>query len=122
MLRTDPYQVVKSGARSSGRVGRRITFRDVLLGVQIAICAVLVFGAVYTDTAPSAPGPVFTDMQPTPPAHDAVFALNHNQGEPRAVPVAFTNTNPVIRLGGGSLFDQIPLPPTTLISQPLGNN
>src|SRR6266576_2160020 len=72
--------------------------------VGVAICALLVFGAVYTDTAPSAAGPVFTDMQPTPPAHDPVFALNQNQGEPRAVPVAFTNTNPVIRLGGGSLF------------------
>src|SRR6516225_155506 len=40
VLRTDPYPVVKSGA--IGRVGRRITARDVLLGVQIAICSVLV--------------------------------------------------------------------------------
>jgi hypothetical protein len=40
VLRTDPYEVVKSG--SLGRVGRRITVRDLLLGVQIAICAVLV--------------------------------------------------------------------------------
>jgi predicted permease len=40
VLRTDPYEVVKSG--SAGRVGRRITIREVLLGVQIAICAVLV--------------------------------------------------------------------------------
>jgi predicted permease len=40
VLRTDPYQIVKSG--SSGRVGRRITIRDALLAVQIAICAVLV--------------------------------------------------------------------------------
>ena len=40
VLRTDPYEIVKSG--SLGRVGRRITFRDLLLGVQIAICAVLV--------------------------------------------------------------------------------
>jgi predicted permease len=40
VLRTDPYQVVKSG--STGTVGRRITARDVLLVVQIAICAVLV--------------------------------------------------------------------------------
>jgi predicted permease len=36
----DPYQVVKSG--SSAGVGRRITPRDLLLGVQVAICAVLV--------------------------------------------------------------------------------
>jgi hypothetical protein len=40
VLRTDPYEIVKSG--SLGTVGRRITVRDLLLGVQIAICAVLV--------------------------------------------------------------------------------
>ena len=40
ILRTNPYEVIKWG--SSGRVGRRMTVRDLLLGVQIAICAVLV--------------------------------------------------------------------------------
>jgi predicted permease len=40
VLRTDPYQIVKSG--SMGTVGRRVTARDLLLAVQIAICAVLV--------------------------------------------------------------------------------
>src|SRR6202043_3146582 len=40
VLRTDPYEIVKSG--SIGRVGRRITVRDLSLGVQIAVCAVLV--------------------------------------------------------------------------------
>jgi predicted permease len=40
VLRTNPYDVVKSG--SAARVGRRVTARDVLLAVQIAICAVLV--------------------------------------------------------------------------------
>jgi predicted permease len=40
VLRTDPYEIVKSG--SLGRVGRRITVRDLALGVQIALCAVLV--------------------------------------------------------------------------------
>lgn len=40
VLRANPYEIVKAGA--SGRVGRRLTVRDVLLGVQIAICAVLV--------------------------------------------------------------------------------
>jgi predicted permease len=40
VLRTSPYEVVKSG--SAARVGRRITARDVLLAVQIAICAVLI--------------------------------------------------------------------------------
>ncbi len=40
VLRTDPYQIVKSG--STAGVGPRITARDLLLAVQIAICAVLV--------------------------------------------------------------------------------
>jgi predicted permease len=40
ILRTDPYQVIKSG--STGAVGRRLTGRDLLLIVQIALCAVLV--------------------------------------------------------------------------------
>jgi predicted permease len=44
VLRTDPYEIVKSG--SLGRTGRRITVRDLLLGVQIAICAVLVTSSV----------------------------------------------------------------------------
>ena len=42
VLRTDPYQIVKSGSREAGAARRRITFRDILLAVQIAICAVLV--------------------------------------------------------------------------------
>jgi len=40
ILRANPYEIVKAG--STGAFGRRITVRDVLLGVQIAICAVLV--------------------------------------------------------------------------------
>jgi predicted permease len=40
ILRTNSYEVIKSG--STGRIGRRITVRDLLLVVQIAICAVLV--------------------------------------------------------------------------------
>ncbi len=40
VLRMNPYEVVKSG--STGRMGRRVTPRDLLLVVQIAICAVLV--------------------------------------------------------------------------------
>jgi predicted permease len=40
VLRMNPYEVVKSGSTSA--VARRITARDVLLAVQIAICAVLV--------------------------------------------------------------------------------
>ena len=40
VLRTDPYQIVKSGERST--FARRFTIRDLLVVVQIAICAVLV--------------------------------------------------------------------------------
>jgi predicted permease len=40
VFRADPYQVVKSG--SMGAVGRRVAIRDLLLGAQIAMCAVLV--------------------------------------------------------------------------------
>jgi predicted permease len=40
ILRTNPYEIVKLG--STGRPGRRITARDLLLVAQIAICAVLV--------------------------------------------------------------------------------
>jgi predicted permease len=44
ILRTNPYEVVKAGTIGivAGNTGRRITMRDVLLVMQIAICAVLV--------------------------------------------------------------------------------
>ena len=41
VLRSDPWQVIRSGGASVGGV-RRLTLRDVLLVLQIAICAVLV--------------------------------------------------------------------------------
>src|SRR5215467_4062315 len=40
VLQTDPYEIVKSGSLT--KAGRRITFREALLAVQIAICALLV--------------------------------------------------------------------------------
>jgi predicted permease len=40
VLRTDPYEIVKAG--SIRTPGRSFTMRDFLLGVQIALCAVLV--------------------------------------------------------------------------------
>jgi predicted permease len=40
VLRTNPYEVVKAG--TGGRSGKRIAARDILVAVQIAICAVLV--------------------------------------------------------------------------------
>jgi predicted permease len=41
VMRSDPWQVIRTGAVGVGGV-RRFTLRDVLLAVQIAICAVLV--------------------------------------------------------------------------------
>jgi predicted permease len=40
ILRANPYEIVKAGP--TGVFGRRVTVRDVLLVIQIAICAVLV--------------------------------------------------------------------------------
>lgn len=40
VLHTDPHQIVKAGATAAP--GRRITARELLLAVQVAICAVLV--------------------------------------------------------------------------------
>ena len=41
VLRSDPWQIIRSGTTQVGGA-RRFTLRDVLLGLQIAICAVLV--------------------------------------------------------------------------------
>ncbi|MBB5318271.1 ABC transporter permease [Tunturibacter empetritectus] len=48
VLRTDPYEAVKGGAVEAkrGRFGLRLSFRDLLLVVQIAICAVLVTSSI----------------------------------------------------------------------------
>ncbi|MFZ0393469.1 MAG: ABC transporter permease [Terracidiphilus sp.] len=44
VLRANPYEIVKSG--SSARLGRRMKLRDVLLVLQIAVCAVLVTSSI----------------------------------------------------------------------------
>ena len=41
MLRTDPWQIIRSGA-ANVTSSRRFSLRDILLGLQISICAVLV--------------------------------------------------------------------------------
>src|SRR5579859_5951665 len=41
VLRSDPWQIIRSGIASTANM-RRFTLRDALLGLQIAICAVLV--------------------------------------------------------------------------------
>jgi macrolide transport system ATP-binding/permease protein len=40
VFQSNPYEIIKAG--SSARIGRRLTVRDLLLVLQIAICAVLV--------------------------------------------------------------------------------
>ena len=44
VLRTDAYQIIKSGTTST--VGRQLTTRDILLGMQVALCAVLVTSSI----------------------------------------------------------------------------
>jgi predicted permease len=44
VLRTSPYEVIKAG--SSGRVGRQLAVRDLMLGAQVAICTVLVISSM----------------------------------------------------------------------------
>jgi predicted permease len=48
VLRSNPYEIVKGGltGRTGGRMGRMLTLRDLLLAVQIAICAVLVTSSI----------------------------------------------------------------------------
>lgn len=48
ILRTNPYEVVKAGTTGiiAGNAGRRIKAQDVLLVVQIAICAMLVISSL----------------------------------------------------------------------------
>ena len=71
VLKANPYEVVKAG--SSGRVGRRITVRDLLLGAQIAICAVLVTSSMVA-------------------ARGLMRSLHSNFGfEPRGTMLASTN-------------------------------
>lgn len=46
ILRTHPYEVVKAGSAGAGGGRHRVTAREVLLVVQIAICAVLVTASI----------------------------------------------------------------------------
>jgi len=87
--------------------------------VGVAICALLVIGAISTDSPTNPLEPIVADTDPARFAPEPFVAVN--QGEAHAV--AFTSTNPVIQLGGGSLFDQIRLSrPPALVSRPGGND
>ena len=56
VLRANPYEIVKAGTLG-GKLGRRITVREILLVLQIAICAVLVTSSlVAVRGLPRAPG------------------------------------------------------------------
>jgi predicted permease len=73
VLRTDAYQIIKSG--STGAIGRRLTARDLLLGAQIAICAVLVTSSIVA-------------------VHGLVRSLHSNFGfEPRNAMLVDTDLN-----------------------------
>jgi hypothetical protein len=82
--------------------------------VGVAMCALLVVGALSTDHA-SGPAPsIITDLQPASSALAPIIAANQDPAEAPALP--FTSTKPIIP--GGSLFDQI-----RLSSQPvMGTN
>jgi predicted permease len=73
VLRTDAYQIIKSA--STGTIGRRLTARDLLLGAQIAICAVLVTSSIVA-------------------VHGLVRSLHSNFGfEPRNAMLVDTDLN-----------------------------
>jgi predicted permease len=73
VLRTDAYQIIKSG--STGTIGRRLTARDLLLGAQITICAVLVTSSIVA-------------------VHGLVRSLHSNFGfEPRNAMLVDTDLN-----------------------------
>jgi len=83
VLRANPYEVVKAG--SSVMAGRRVTLRDVLLVVQIAICAVLVTSSLVA-------------------VRGLVRSLNSNFGfEPRNTLLAAVNLDM-----GGYTGDKVP--------------
>ena len=65
VLRTNPYEAIKSA--STGRTSRRITARDILLMIQIAICAVLVTASMVAvrGLARSLHGDVGFDLRKT---------------------------------------------------------
>ena len=58
ILRTSPNEVVKAGSAGifAGTAGRRVTLRDALLVVQIAICAVLVTSSLDIISSPKTRG------------------------------------------------------------------
>jgi predicted permease len=73
VLRTDAYQIIKSG--TTGTVGRRLTVRDLSLGAQVAICALLVTSSIVA-------------------VRGLVHSLHSNFGfEPRNVMLVDTNLN-----------------------------
>jgi predicted permease len=84
VLRANPYEIVKAGC-SGSRLGRRITIRDLLLVLQIALCAVLVTSSMVA-------------------VHGLMRSLHSNFGfEPRNTMLASTN----LTMAGYSI-DQVP--------------
>jgi len=139
VLHTDPYELIKSG--SLGKLGRRITFREVLLAVQIAICAVLVTSSMVAvrgllramhSNFGFEPGNVIladTDLDMAGYSDDAVPAMQKRMIEsmqtiPGITSVALANCPPLAscgRLSRASVFTDATsdLRPSNVAASPL---
>ena len=117
ILRINPYEVVKAGSTGiiAGQTGRRISLRDILLVVQIAICAVLVTSSLVAVRGllrsmhgsfgfnPQAVMLVDTDLNMAGYSGDRVPAMqNRMVNAMRAIPgVQFAAFIDKLPLGGG---------------------
>jgi len=139
VLHTDPYELIKSG--SLAKFGRRITFREVLLAVQIAICAVMVTSSLvavrgllrslHSDFG-FEPGNVIlaeTDLDMAGYSDDAVPVMQKRMFEsmqtiPGVTSVGLTNCAPLSscgRLSRSSVYtdETSDLLPSTIAASPL---
>lgn len=121
IFHTDPYQGMKSGAAGLSRF-RRITFRDLLLGAQIAVCAVLVTASLVAvrgmirslhSSIGFNPGKavlINTDLDMSGYKSDGVGAMQRRMMEtlgrvPGVTAVAYAERIPLnLGWGGGTVF------------------
>jgi len=132
ILRTNPYEVVKAGSGGiiAGNTARRITFRDILLVLQIAICAVLVTSSFVAlrglersihSSFGFDPGNVMladTDLSMSGYSHDNVLAMQKRMIDslktiPGVKSVGYISQIP---LGGGSASEDVFTAQTTDLS------
>jgi predicted permease len=110
VLRTNPYEAIKAG--STDRRSRRITVRDLLLVVQIAICAVLVTASMVAvrGLVRSLHGDVGFDLHKTMLVDTALTMADYN-GD-RVLPMQKRMMEAVAAIPGVEavgLADQVPL-------------